>query len=139
MERFGSYWYILMHLEHPHPMRYFLCPRIPFFALETNLGHFCGILFAPVEGDRCDQMYDIPPDIVKIAISSTQVIVLEYHSKSLTSHISYVVYFTLRVLCCCIPGCRPTDTHMDIVLNVDVTYLKKVVSTIEPLQHGFPG
>jgi len=74
-------------------------------------------------------------DAVKITISSTQVLVLPYHSKSSTYQISYVVYFiSLRVLCCCISGGRPTVTHMDIVMNVDTRSCSKLIRFTTDLQ-----
>jgi hypothetical protein len=36
-------------IEHARPMHHILCPRTPFFAFETNFGHFCRIVFASVE------------------------------------------------------------------------------------------
>ena len=91
-----------------------------FFRFRNQFRIFLWYPFRTGWGNRCDKMYDIHPDVVKTTVS--KVLVLPHHAKSLTYHISYIVYFTLRVLCCCIPGCRPTVSHMDIVMNVDATY-----------------
>jgi hypothetical protein len=93
-----------------------------FFRFRNQFGTFCRVVFALVEWIIAIRCMTLP--------GCCQNNHLNYASTRTTVSlkifdVSYIVYFTtLCVLCCCIPGSRPTVTHMDIVMNVDTPVVR---------------
>ncbi len=76
-------------LEHPHPMRYIFVHGRP-FPLEKPISDiFVALFLHRLSGLLSSDVLHYL-DAVKITISSTQVLVLPYHSKSLTYHIYHM-------------------------------------------------
>ena len=91
-------------------MRYFLCPRKPFSALETNFGHFCRFVFAPVEWIIAIRRMTVP--------GCCENTYLEYASTRTTISFKVIdISCIICNVCCALPRIRSTiDLESSVVL-----------------------